>query len=187
MIVIDHTTKRPDVPALYFGRKLVKAVPMTKEHFDFYIQSPNPAAPIGELPVRQAPGYMVEYLDGGRPNDPRHTGYISWCPKEAFENANQDVNEGVDFGAATFLAKRGFRVARKGWNGKGMFVYVVDPGEYPAKMDAIKNVFPEDKVPYGQYWAIKTAQGPVVPWAPSSSDSLAEDWVIVEGGSHAHQ
>ena len=32
-------------------------------------------------------GYLVEYTDGGKPSDPRHTGYISWSPKEQFDKA----------------------------------------------------------------------------------------------------
>lgn len=32
-------------------------------------------------------GYLVEYLDGGKPNDDRHAGYISWSPKAQFEAA----------------------------------------------------------------------------------------------------
>jgi hypothetical protein len=34
-------------------------------------------------------------------------------------------------------------------------------------------------VPYRAYWALKTAQNDVAPWAPSGSDSLAEDWELV--------
>jgi hypothetical protein len=32
-------------------------------------------------------GYLVEYLDGGKPNHPAHEGYISWSPEEVFNNA----------------------------------------------------------------------------------------------------
>ena len=31
-------------------------------------------------------GYLVEYLDGGKPNHPDYKGYISWSPKEQFDN-----------------------------------------------------------------------------------------------------
>lgn len=41
--------------------------------------------PENENPEKQ--GYLVEYLDGGEPNDERHEGYISWSPKDVFENA----------------------------------------------------------------------------------------------------
>jgi hypothetical protein len=35
-------------------------------------------------------------------------------------------------------------------------------------------------VPYRAYWALKTAQEDVATWAPSGSDSLAEDWSILD-------
>lgn len=30
-------------------------------------------------------GYLVEYVDGGKPNHPDYNGYISWSPKAVFE------------------------------------------------------------------------------------------------------
>ena len=38
-------------------------------------------------------GYLVEYLDGGKPNHPDHKGYISWSPKEQFDNGYTEVIE----------------------------------------------------------------------------------------------
>ena len=38
-------------------------------------------------------GYLVEYLDGGKPNDTRHEGYISWSPKAQFDNGYTEVVE----------------------------------------------------------------------------------------------
>jgi hypothetical protein len=32
-------------------------------------------------------GYLIEYLDGGQANDPRHVGYISWTPADVFKSA----------------------------------------------------------------------------------------------------
>ena len=73
--------------------------------------------------------------------------------------------------------KAGNKVARKGWNGANQFIWYVPPGSYPARMEAIKGYFPDDKVPYGGYLALKNAQGQVVPWLPSQGDLLAEDWI----------
>ena len=47
------------------------------------------ATPEGEDP--QDAGYLVEYQDGGKANDSRHTGYISWSPKDVFERSYQKV------------------------------------------------------------------------------------------------
>jgi hypothetical protein len=85
----------------------------------------------------------------------------------------------MTFGQAVHYAKLGYKVARSGWNGAGMFAYVVSEGSYPAKSAAVKGVFANDMVPYRAYWALKTAQNDVAPWAPSGSDALAEDWELV--------
>ena len=76
--------------------------------------------------------------------------------------------------------KAGNKVARKGWNGANQFIWYVPPGLYPARMEAIKGYFAEDKVPYAGYIALKNAQDQVVPWLPSQGNLLAEDWVKVE-------
>lgn len=36
-------------------------------------------------------GYLVEYEDGGKANDSRHAGYISWSPADVFERAYKEV------------------------------------------------------------------------------------------------
>ena len=91
------------------------------------------------------------------------------------------MEEVFDFGSAIAKLKHGMKVARKGWNGKGMFLYYVSAGRYPVKMEAAKNIADENgMVEYGAYIAMKTAQGNVVPWLASQTDMLAEDWVEVK-------
>lgn len=91
------------------------------------------------------------------------------------------ANRLVDFGVATRAAKQGKRVARIGWNGVGMYAYYVPAASYPALTESAKAEFGENgMVPYRAYWALKTAQGDVATWAPSGSDSLAEDWVVLD-------
>lgn len=85
----------------------------------------------------------------------------------------------MTFGEATEAAKKGLKVARKGWNGAGMFAYIVPANSFPAQTEAARSTF-GDMVPYREYWALKTAQNDVATWSPSGSDSLAVDWVIVE-------
>lgn len=71
--------------------------------------------------------------------------------------------------------KNGMKVHRTGWNGKGMFLYLVPANRYPTQTEIAKDEFGE-MVPYGSYIAIKTAQGNVVPWLASQTDLLADDW-----------
>jgi hypothetical protein len=87
------------------------------------------------------------------------------------------ILENVDFGAAVAALKAGHQVARKGWNGKGMFLYYVPAASYPASTKIAKREFGE-MVEYGAYIAMKTAQGNVVPWLASQTDVLAEDWIV---------
>lgn len=87
----------------------------------------------------------------------------------------------MNFGQAIEAAKSGKKVAREGWNGSGMFAYIVPAASYPAQTGADKKHFGENSlVPYRAYWALKTAQNDIATWAPSGSDSLAEDWVIID-------
>jgi hypothetical protein len=85
----------------------------------------------------------------------------------------------LTFGQATEAAKRGLKVARTGWNGTGMYAYIVPAASYPAQTDVAKAQF-GDMVPYRAYWALKTAQNDIATWSPSGSDSLAEDWSIID-------
>jgi hypothetical protein len=88
----------------------------------------------------------------------------------------------MDFGQALNNLKCGERVARSGWNGKGMFLYHVPAASYPAQRNergTMIGVFPDDMVPYRAYIAMKTAQNDVVPWVASQSDILADDWFVL--------
>lgn len=86
--------------------------------------------------------------------------------------------KGLDFSEALQALKAGKAVARAGWNGKGMFLYMVPPATYKAQTLVAKALFGED-VPYGAYTAMKTADGNVVPWLCSQTDQYATDWEIV--------
>lgn len=85
------------------------------------------------------------------------------------------------FGSAVAALKQGYKVARSGWNGNGQFVYYVPESSYPAQTGIAKSHFGENAmVPYRAYLALKTAQEDIATWAPSTSDTLAEDWTTIE-------
>ena len=84
----------------------------------------------------------------------------------------------MDFSEALVAVKGGAKIARTGWNGKGMFLYFVPANSYPAVTDIAKATF-GDMVPYGAYIAMKTAQNNVVPWLASQTDLLADDWEVL--------
>lgn len=84
----------------------------------------------------------------------------------------------MTFGEATQAAWKGAKICRSGWNGQGMYVYIVPAQSYPAVTEIAKKEFGE-MVPYRAYWALKTAQNDVATWAPSGSDTLSEDWQVL--------
>lgn len=158
----------------YIGTKLIAAVAMTRAAYNDFRGWALPADENGA-----DDGYLVEYLDGGKPNVPSHAGYVSWSPKEQFDAAYRPCHE-MTFGLAIEALKRGDTVARTGWNGKGMFVYLVPANAYPAQTGAAKAHFGADAlVPYNAYMALVGVDGAVSTWVPSVTDTLAEDWAIV--------
>lgn len=89
----------------------------------------------------------------------------------------------MNFGQALELLKQGKKVARQGWNGKGMFLYYVPAKSYPASTEIAKEEFGAT-VEYGAYIAMKTVQGNVVPWLASQTDVLANDWMFEKEERH---
>jgi hypothetical protein len=87
----------------------------------------------------------------------------------------------LNFSDALHALKAGHRVQRSGWNGKGMFAYLIPANSYPAQTGAAKAHFGEGAiVPYQAYLALKTVDETVATWVPSVSDLLASDWEIVQ-------
>jgi hypothetical protein len=87
---------------------------------------------------------------------------------------------GFGFGSAIECIKDGLKVAREGWNGKGMFVFLVPGSRFTVNRPPLLGIYPEGTViDYRSHIDMKTAQGDVVPWVASQSDLLAEDWVVV--------
>lgn len=77
--------------------------------------------------------------------------------------------------------KNGKKVARNGWNGKGMYVFLI--GEKGLKSPFCTPYWTytngvNDNLPLREFAAIKSVNEEVVPWAPSQSDMLAEDWEL---------
>lgn len=87
--------------------------------------------------------------------------------------------EAFDFCVALGFLKDGMKIARKGWNGKDMFLYYVPAASYAPCTVIAKEAFGGENVPYGAYIAMKTAQGNVVPWVASQADMLSDDWYVL--------
>jgi hypothetical protein len=160
----------------FIGTKSINAKSMNRQDYNNYRGWTLPKDEDGS-----DEGYLVEYIDGEKPNTGEYSGYVSWSPKEQFEVAYQTSGK-LSFGHAVWLMRQGKKVARSGWNGSGMFIYLVPANSYPAQTDVARETFGE-MVPYREYLVLKTAQNDIATWAPSGSDALAEDWLVVSGGA----
>ncbi len=86
----------------------------------------------------------------------------------------------MTFSEALDAIKQGQRVARTGWNGKGMFLFLVPGSTFKVNRAPLLGIYPEGtEVQYHAHIDMKTAQGYVVPWLASQADLLADDWEIV--------
>lgn len=93
------------------------------------------------------------------------------------------MEPGMDFGGAITALKEGKRVARSGWNGKGMFLFLVGGSNFVVNREPLLSIMGEGAtVTYRPHIDMKDVEGKVVPWLASQTDMLAEDWQIVSIG-----
>ena len=121
-------------------------------------------------------GYLIEDSEGEQNTD-KFKGFVQWLPKPEFErkyivesgekhpkeDAPKDMPVAtVDFGSAVYALKQGKKVARSGWNGKGMYI------RYVPTTNSLN-----------EHLEIKNVKDTFDTWVPSISDLLAEDWVVL--------
>ena len=154
----------------YLGVKLIEAEPMTHGKYAKEKYGENNAINTTEFSIqnKESEGYKVKYDNN----------YISWSPKVVFEEAYRRIDN-LNFGLAIEAIKKGHKVAREGWDGKGLFVYYVPDNSYKTQTEVAKKEFGE-YAKYNHYMALKGVDGVVSTWVPSVTDCLADDWVIIE-------
>ena len=153
----------------YIRMHQVEAEPMTRGDYN---KKRGWEIPANENPADE--GYLVTYPDG----------YVSWCPKAQFEAAGRPC-DGMTFGMAIEAMKRGKKVARKGWNGKGMYLWLLPATEVkkewcrdPRLLEAIGD---RETLPcLGAIRMFTATKEVLTGWLASQTDMLAEDWVVVE-------
>ena len=95
--------------------------------------------------------------------------------------SSDHVQQIFDFGVALKYLNNGQKVARQGWNGKGMFVFLVPGSKFEVNRAPLLGIFPEGtEVDYRPHLDMKAADGTIGVWLASQSDILATDWVVVE-------
>ncbi len=92
----------------------------------------------------------------------------------------------MDFGEALEALHHGKKVAREGWNGKDMFIYLengtlITPDKI-RNLTLAKSTHDNQKyININPHIDMKSADGSiVVGWLASQTDMLADDWVVVE-------
>ena len=158
----------------FIGTKLISAVSMNRLSYNTYRGWDLPRDENGE-----DRGYLVEYLDGGKSNHPDHAGYISWSPEEQFNSAYHSINS-MSFGDAILMLKAGQRVARAGWNGKGMWLALIKGENWGIGGKAPYDLPDGTHIYHADFIAMKTAGNTFVPWLASQADMLASDWAFIE-------
>lgn len=94
----------------------------------------------------------------------------------------------LTFSQALEHLKNGKCVARSGWNGKGMFLFLVSGSTFQVNRAPLNQIYDEGTwINYHGHIDMKTADGTIVPWVASQSDILAEDWTIVEHPKNANE
>ena len=140
----------------YLGTKMIEAEPMTRGDYNVYRgwQIPENENPEDE-------GYLITQ-DGG---------YITWSPKDVFEEAYRE-SDAMTFGLAIEAMKKGKKVKRKGWIdgflqiATGITYKAVDGETLECGCNAIVFIVGTS--------AVQTE------WLASQVDMLAEDWMLVD-------
>lgn len=146
----------------YIGTKIIMAKPMTRGDYNIYR---GWTIPENENPADE--GYLVKYSDD----------YESWSPKEAFDEAYRECDN-MTFGLAVEAMKKGYRVARKGWNSKKQYIELASNISYVNAAGEIVNC--EHDAIGNKAIAFVGTSGVQMGWLASQADMLAEDWEIVQ-------
>lgn len=74
----------------------------------------------------------------------------------------------------------GEKVEREGWNGKGMFIFLVPGSTFKVNRPPLLGIYPDGtEINYHAHIDIRTADGQIVPWVASQTDILADDWRFI--------
>lgn len=119
--VSTMTTTQDATMKTYIGTKIVKMQPMNRLEYN---ELRGWTVPADEDPADE--GYLVEYLDGGKPNLAGFDGYVSWSPKAQAEAAYREVN-GLPFSMALEALQKGKKVTHPVHVGEEMWLEIIGP------------------------------------------------------------
>lgn len=144
----------------------------------------------------------VDHVENGKlvrtdrtnPNQPHYDTIIHSGKYVVVREEHDGAKSPMSFGMAIEEMKRGNKVARAGWNGKGMWLILVEGTPNAVLHEGtpyykhLSDCAPEgaaiscEILPHIDMWTINASgRRAMLPgWVASQSDVLAEDWVIVE-------
>lgn len=163
----------------YIGTKRINAKPMTRQEYNDFRGWELPSDEDGS-----DEGFLVEYVDGGKANTDEYEGYVSWSPKGVFERAYRRT-DGMSFGEAVDALKAGLKVQRTGWNGKGMWLVLVEGTEAVNFVDGSAyhraGLDGGEILPHIDMYTVNAnGRRAMLPgWVASQTDILSEDWLVV--------
>lgn len=119
-------------------------------------------------------GYsFLEYLRSVQLSDILGKYKIMW---KMHIDEEREMEKLLTFSKALDALKEGKRVAREGWNGKGMYITKQFCTFYPENLEDYDEGSSE---PLGDVLIMYNAQGTFNVWLASQTDVLAEDWVVL--------
>lgn len=84
-------------------------------------------------------------------------------------------NEMFSFSEALEYLKRGYKVSRRNWNGKNMYLF-----KSPKIGCQVYEKYTKDSInDLQEFIVMKTADDTLVPWLASQTDLLSDDWVLI--------
>ena len=166
---------------MYVGTRRVKATPMSRQDYNNLRGWRLPDDEDGN-----DEGYLIEHTDGGKPNTLDYEGYVSWSPKDTFDNTFTDAEDLVcsygttlksftdnrvgqsigdmgrtcDIGDVPALLVEGRELVRQGWDDSKECIYLGSEDDKSQIM-------------------LRHKDGITEPWSPDQSDVTADDWMIV--------
>lgn len=96
------------------------------------------------------------------------------------------MSKNLTYGNAYQWMKKGYKLAREGWNGTDMFAvytpgFTIGPEQIHSEaLREYVESLPEKKITFKPGMYLKTVDGEMSHWVPSPTDNDAEDWYVID-------
>jgi hypothetical protein len=149
----------------YIRTSVITATPMSWGEFEYIttdLDDKSIDRPSSDL------GYYINKGSGG-----------VWISFEEF-NSKYRGNHRLNFGDALHFLNRGHKLTRMGWNGKEMFIFLVQGSNFKVNRPPLLGIYEEGtEIEYQPHIDMRTVDGSIVPWLASQTDIMAEDYYII--------